>query len=370
MDFLLGINEMLTGTLGPFGPIIAMGGVGVIMILLVLAMMLNQPEDPLKKLKRSMNETESSKPHKERLRQGARNEQLQKFATFLEPQDVAELSAMQLKLRQAGYQSRDAVRVFHFAQFLLGVIGLILGVVYVTVLNADQEFSSQQMVMYIIGPGGVGYYLPKYWVTRRVEERKEAITRGFPDALDMLLVCVEAGQSLDQAIVRVSRELTASYPALAQEFEVVSQEMKAGKDKASVLRDAKRVGAVAVLVSARRTIVQAALEGGEEGARGGFGGVGRGWRRFCGEDREDHRAALHTPLGVHTSRVGSATQVLSFVSRKCSASSPPTCAHCRARMLRRAALPALARATSRKRANSSFLALRMSGPAAPGRRSS
>ena len=237
MDFLLGINEMLTGTLGPFGPIIAMGGVGVIMILLVLAMMLNQPEDPLKKLKRSMNETESSKPQKERLRQGARNEQLQKFATFLEPQDVAELSAMQLKLRQAGYQSRDAVRVFHFAQFLLGVIGLILGVVYVTVLNADQEFSSQQMVMYIIGPGGVGYYLPKYWVTRRVEERKEAITRGFPDALDMLLVCVEAGQSLDQAIVRVSRELTASYPALAQEFEVASQEMKAGKDKASVLRD-------------------------------------------------------------------------------------------------------------------------------------
>ncbi|OWU79342.1 type II secretion system F family protein [Phaeobacter sp. 22II1-1F12B] len=237
MDFLLGINKMLTGTLGPFGPIIAMGGVGIVMILLVVAMMLNQPEDPLKKLKRSMNETDTTKPQKERLRQGARNEQLQKFATFLEPQDVAELSAMQLKLRQAGYQSRDAVRVFHFAQFLLGVIGLILGVVYVTILNADQEFSSQQMVMYIIGPGGVGYYLPKYWVTRRVEERKEAITRGFPDALDMLLVCVEAGQSLDQAIVRVSRELTASYPALAQEFEVVSQEMKAGKDKASVLRD-------------------------------------------------------------------------------------------------------------------------------------
>ena len=57
-------------------------------------------------------------------------------------------------------------------------------------------------------------------------------------------------------------------------------------------RDAQRVGAVAVLVSARRTIVQAALEGGEEGARGGFGGVGRGWRRFCGEDGEDeHRVA-------------------------------------------------------------------------------
>ncbi|MFK7753462.1 MAG: type II secretion system F family protein, partial [Sedimentitalea sp.] len=67
--------------------------------------------------------------------------------------------------------------------------------------------------------------------------RKEAITQGFPDSLDMMLVCVEAGQSLDQSIVRVARELRASYPALADEFEVVAYEMKAGKEKAVVLRD-------------------------------------------------------------------------------------------------------------------------------------
>ena len=88
-----------------------------------------------------------------------------------------------------------------------------------------------------MGPGAAGYFLPKYWITRRVEERKEAITRGFPDALDMMLVCVEAGQSLDQSIVRVAKELRVSYPALADEFEVVAYEMKAGKDKAAVLRD-------------------------------------------------------------------------------------------------------------------------------------
>jgi len=205
------------------------------MILLTLPMLLNQPEDPLKKLKRTMNEDGRPRPQKERLRQGGRNEQLQKFANFLEPKDMEELSAMQLKLRQAGYQSKDAVRFFHFAQFVLGVIGLILGVVYVTVIKAGQDFTSNQMVMYVVGPGGVGYYLPKYWITKRIEERKEAITRGFPDALDMMLVCVEAGQSLDQCIVRVARELRASYPALAEEFEIVAYEMKAGKDKVSVL---------------------------------------------------------------------------------------------------------------------------------------
>ena len=71
----------------------------------------------------------------------------------------------------------------------------------------------------------------------RIEERKQAITRAFPDALDMMLVCVEAGQSLDQAIVRVGKELRASYPELAEEFEIVAYEMKAGKEKDKVLRD-------------------------------------------------------------------------------------------------------------------------------------
>lgn len=91
--------------------------------------------------------------------------------------------------------------------------------------------------MYILGPGAAGYLLPKYWVTRRVETRKEEITAGFPDSLDMMLVCVEAGQSLDQSINRVAGELRASYPALADEFQIVAYEMKAGKDKSQVLGD-------------------------------------------------------------------------------------------------------------------------------------
>ena len=50
--------------------------------------------------------------------------------------------------------------------------------------------------MYTVGPGGIGYYLLQYWITRRLGERKEQITSGFPDSLDMMLVCVEVGQSL------------------------------------------------------------------------------------------------------------------------------------------------------------------------------
>lgn len=237
MEFLEQINNFLTGSLGEFGPLIVVGGLGLFMILIMIPLLMNQPEDPLKKFKRDQNASSQAKPTKERLRQGSRNEQLQKFASFLEPQNEEELSAMQLKLRQAGYTSRDAVRFFHFAQFALGILGLIAGLVYVYVLNDVDDFDTQQQIIRIIGPGGAGYMLPKYWVTRRVDARKESITAGFPDSLDMMLVCVEAGQSLDQSIVRVAKELQASYPDLSEEFEIVAYEMKAGKDRSQVLRD-------------------------------------------------------------------------------------------------------------------------------------
>ncbi|MBB93589.1 MAG: pilus assembly protein TadC [Rhodobacteraceae bacterium] len=238
MDILTQINDFLTGSLGPFGPLIAVGMLGVIMVLVTVPMLLNQPEDPLKKLKKSANAAETKgKPKKERLRQAGRNEQLDRFATFLEPQDQEELSSLQLKLRQAGYMSKDSVRLYTFAQFALGIIGLIIGFTYTILLGHGDDMDTQKKMMYLLGPGGVGYMLPKYWVTRRVDERKEKITQGFPDALDMMLVCVEAGQSLDQSIIRVAKEIRASFPDLADEFQIVSHEMKAGKDKERVLRD-------------------------------------------------------------------------------------------------------------------------------------
>lgn len=232
MDMLATLNALL----GPIGWIVVLGMVGLMMIGLTVVLMLRQPEDPLAKLKRSQTES-IDRPSQQRLRQSGRNEQLQKFAKFLEPENHEEMTAKQLMLRQAGYSSRDAVRFFHFSQMALGILGLVIGIVYVNFLGGGEGLSTQKMMMYTVGPGGVGYYLPKYWIDKRIDKRTEEITRGFPDALDMMLVCVEAGQSLDQSIVRVAAELRASYPALAEEFEVVAYEMKAGKDKVGVLND-------------------------------------------------------------------------------------------------------------------------------------
>ncbi|MGA9411262.1 MAG: type II secretion system F family protein, partial [Roseobacter sp.] len=187
MEFLTNINNIVVEYLGPLGPIIVLGTIGVIMVALTISMMLSQPEDPMAKLKKQINAPEDSKPER-RLRQGGRNEKLEKFASFLEPKDVAELSKRQLELRQAGYQSQDAVRFFHFAQFTLGILGLLLAFVYLNILGGGEGFTTQKMMIYTIVPGAIGYYLPSYWIKRRIDTRKEEITAGFPDSLDMMLV--------------------------------------------------------------------------------------------------------------------------------------------------------------------------------------
>jgi tight adherence protein C len=105
MNPLTLVQDLLIQHLGEFGPLMAVGFLGLLLVVVAAFLLFNQPEDPLKKLQRNLSADQNAKPQNERLRQASRNEQLQKFANFLEPQDAEELSAMQLKLRQAGYQS-------------------------------------------------------------------------------------------------------------------------------------------------------------------------------------------------------------------------------------------------------------------------
>jgi tight adherence protein C len=195
------------------------------------------------------------------LRPTSRADKLERFSNFLEPQDEEEFSAIRLKLMQAGYRSKSSVRTFHFAQLALGIGLLILGVLYTVVKSAGAEVSTTSMLLTVIIPGAVGYYLPKYWVERRLQTRQQEITNGFPDSLDMMLVCVEAGQSLDQSIIRVAKEMRAGFPDLAEEYEIVAQEMKAGKDKVQVLKDmAERCG-VTDIASFVTVLIQSATFG-------------------------------------------------------------------------------------------------------------
>jgi len=264
MEILQNINDFLTERLGDFGPLLVVGLLGMFLILLTLPILLKKEEDPLDKLKSpGASQQKKGAQKQQALRQGGggKNDKLAKYSNFLEPQDAEEYSAIRLKLLQAGYRSKNAVRTYHFMQFALGVGLLILGALYAIVQSATAEPTTQTLVLTVLIPGVVGYMLPKYWVTRRQEERKEEITNGFPDSLDMMLVCVEAGQSLDQSIFRVSKEIRAGYPSLADEFEIVSHEMKAGKEKTQVLRDMSERAGVPDVSSFVTVLIQSASFG-------------------------------------------------------------------------------------------------------------
>ncbi len=254
-------NTLLTDLLGPAGPLLAVGALGIVLIVVTVPFLLRKTEDPIEKLRKA-RESGSKSGQKVDLRVATGSNKLEKYSAFLEPQDADEYSAVQLKLLQAGYPGKNAVRTFHFAQFALG-IGLLVFGVFLTILKTanGQEMTTTARILWILIPGVCGYMLPKYWVTRRVETRKEEITNGFPDALDMMLTCVEAGQSLDQSILRVSKEIRASYPALADEFSIVSNEMKAGKDRVQVLRDLSERSGVPDVASFVTVMIQSATFG-------------------------------------------------------------------------------------------------------------
>ncbi|EEW26321.1 type II secretion system F family protein [Rhodobacter ferrooxidans] len=260
MEILGKINTILIETIGPLGPLVVVGGLGLLLMLAVLPTLLKKKPEPFEKLKAQRTTGTAATPGAA-LRLGDKADKLQKFANFLEPQDEAELSASRLKMLRAGYRAKNSVRMFHFAQLVLGIGLLVLGVIYTLFMSAQGTVSTQTMILSTIGPGAVGYYLPQYWVNSRVKKRQAEIVSGFPDALDMMLVCVEAGQSMDQSIIRVARESRAGYPALADEFDMVAQEIKAGKERTTVMRDmSERVG-IADVASFVTTLVQSATFG-------------------------------------------------------------------------------------------------------------
>ncbi|SNX69289.1 tight adherence protein C [Cereibacter ovatus] len=259
MDVLAPIEAMLTDALGPLGPLLVLGAFGIVLIAVTLPVILKKKVEPFDKLKAQRTAAESSTG--QALRRVDGSERLDRFATILEPKTAEELTASRLKMMRAGYRSKGAVRAFHAAQLVLGVGMLALGVIYTLIVSAQQQMSMQQMIMFTLLPGAAGYYLPIYWVKRRAQERHDQIVSGFPDALDMMLVCVEAGQSLDQSILRVARETAPSYPALSEEFAMVANEVKAGKERVAVLKDmAERVG-IPDVASFVTTLIQSATFG-------------------------------------------------------------------------------------------------------------
>lgn len=166
---------------------------------------------------------------------------LRPFQRHVVPADKSEHSTMQLRLIQAGYFHPSAVNRYYASRVLLG-FGLPLGVVAIApFMTRFLQVESVLMVAAVMGV--LGLYFPSVWVSHRIQARQLTAREGFPDALDLLLVCVEAGLGLNAALDRVGKEIGRAHPALGTAFEFVGMELRAGKSREMALRNlADRLG--------------------------------------------------------------------------------------------------------------------------------
>lgn len=132
-------------------------------------------------------------------------------------------------LVRAGYRRPEAVTAMQGAKLILP--GVFLGTVYFTgVYHADPLFI-------LVFAAAVGYMLPGIWLGRRVKKRQKLLRVALPDALDLLVVCVEAGLGLDQALMRVAQELRITHPQLCDELDLLGAEIRVGKTRIEALRE-------------------------------------------------------------------------------------------------------------------------------------
>jgi tight adherence protein C len=147
-------------------------------------------------------------------------------------------SPIREKLIRAGYRSRSAVVNYYLARILLTVLVPTSVFFGLPVMLGQISFD---MIMLLTGLLTVaGYTLPQAIIDRRIEARQNAVRAGFPDALDMLLVCVEAGLGLDAATQRMAMEIGHAHPVVAEEFLIAGSELRAGKNRIDTLRDLAR----------------------------------------------------------------------------------------------------------------------------------
>jgi len=158
---------------------------------------------------------------------------VKRASTFV-PRSPKEVSRLRKRFMRAGYQTLTPMAVYTIAQ--LGSV-VVLGGLPLVLMAAP-------MGWVVAGMGAlVGWHLPSFALDYQISKRQKVIRNGLPDALDLMIVCLEAGSAMDQSIMKVSDELGLAYPALADEFRTLITETRAGKPRLEAFRNfADRTG--------------------------------------------------------------------------------------------------------------------------------
>ena len=136
-----------------------------------------------------------------------------------------QLKKTQTRLMQAGIRTKDLAFFIIFARFVLPVLIGGVAVLLLYVLGLEPQWSAVRRYMTVAGLLVGSYKAPDIWLKNKVTKRSHAIRKGLPDALDLLVICAEAGLTVDAAFSRVSRELGKAYPELGDEFGLTAIEL-------------------------------------------------------------------------------------------------------------------------------------------------
>jgi len=236
METLTGFFQSLTGTQTPRMLLVVAAGAVAFMLTLGLSFLFMAATDPVRRrLGRLAGDIEPE--HKTMAHVLHALEPVNKY---LLPTRAAERSHMEKKLAFAGFRSPNALAVFYSIKTGLAVVFLC------AVLAASfwlPKVATGRMLFFAVLAAFIGLVLPNLVLNRLVERRQKRLRDAFPDALDMLVVCVEAGLGLTAAIQRVAEELHFSHPELAAELALVTAEIRAGVDRDTALKGlAERTG--------------------------------------------------------------------------------------------------------------------------------
>jgi tight adherence protein C len=145
------------------------------------------------------------------------------------PKDRARVSALRRSLAQAGIYSPSAFRLVIGFKFIFLLVGLIGG--YLVGVSFDFAFLGLSL------GGIIGYLAPQIWLRLKIKSHQQALNYGLPDSLDLMVVCIEAGLTIDSAMQRVGQELKLAHPALSRELEIAHMETRVGLSRAESLKN-------------------------------------------------------------------------------------------------------------------------------------
>ncbi len=145
------------------------------------------------------------------------------------PRSAQEVSVVHRRLILAGYRKDSYLNLFYGAKVLVPALLMLL-------VTATQLYQFGPFFSYAIA-GGLGFLLPDFWLGNRIRARQLKLRLGLPEALDLMVICIEAGLGLDQAILRVADELALTQKEITEELNMLNLEQRAGRPRAEALRN-------------------------------------------------------------------------------------------------------------------------------------